>query len=98
MKLLAVQRHEKATHLFEASPREVKTMLARIFKETKYDYVIAMNQGRLYIMELRQDVTEHKNPNMVRQDPQWNTTEIKYHPLAYRLVNEEDRRTFLTQN
>lgn len=98
MKVLAVQRHEKATHLFEVNQREVKSMLERIFKETKYDYAIAMNGGRLYIMELRQDVTEHDSPLAPRQDPRWNTTEIKYHPLAYRLVDAEGRKTFLAQS
>lgn len=84
MKLLTVQKHTKASKIYEADPRRVKTLLGQIFKQTDYDYAIASRQGRLYIMELRQDTTEISNP---RESPQWNTTEIKYHPLAWRLFS-----------
>ena len=97
MKLLAVKRHDKTAKLFEANPRAVKSVLTQVFKETNYDYAIAMNQGKLYIMELRQDVTELNNPADARENPQWNTTEIKYHPLASKLVNPAQRQSFLNE-
>lgn len=81
MKLLVGTRSTQNTRLFDVHPKKIKPLLKQVFEETDHDYALAMDQGRLFFMELHKEFgTPH------RTNPEWFTTEIKYHPLIHKLM------------